>query len=249
MRRYLIIDELFKEGHVLNLENDSVGCCEKWLQAWDMIKALFEEGNAKDVFDLDSKYKWKQYPSNYVQYLEMELQNAGIEDKAYHRKRIDFCQEMLQWSGTDELLRSNTRIALAEAYYDIGDESGGEQLFKEWVREDPDCGWAYCGWSDCCRLDEGGIGNEKAEKILLAAYERSGLRDSEYVIERLITLYEEMSEEEKVKEFKKIYAELQRAEPKNSKIHRAAPAKSEKIGRNDPCPCGSGKKYKKCCEV
>jgi hypothetical protein len=22
---------------------------------------------------------------------------------------------------------------------------------------------------------------------------------------------------------------------------------SKKIGRNDPCPCGSGKKYKKCC--
>lgn len=22
---------------------------------------------------------------------------------------------------------------------------------------------------------------------------------------------------------------------------------SDKIGRNDPCPCGSGKKYKKCC--
>ena len=25
------------------------------------------------------------------------------------------------------------------------------------------------------------------------------------------------------------------------------PIKSNKIGRNDPCPCGSGKKYKKCC--
>ena len=23
---------------------------------------------------------------------------------------------------------------------------------------------------------------------------------------------------------------------------------TKKIGRNDPCPCGSGKKYKKCCE-
>lgn len=22
---------------------------------------------------------------------------------------------------------------------------------------------------------------------------------------------------------------------------------SEKVGRNDPCPCGSGKKYKQCC--
>ena len=21
-----------------------------------------------------------------------------------------------------------------------------------------------------------------------------------------------------------------------------------KVGRNDPCPCGSGKKYKRCCE-
>ncbi|WP_232279019.1 SEC-C metal-binding domain-containing protein [Geotalea uraniireducens] len=21
----------------------------------------------------------------------------------------------------------------------------------------------------------------------------------------------------------------------------------EKVGRNDPCPCGSGKKHKKCC--
>ncbi len=26
-----------------------------------------------------------------------------------------------------------------------------------------------------------------------------------------------------------------------------APAVSTKIGRNEPCPCGSGKKYKKCC--
>ena len=23
--------------------------------------------------------------------------------------------------------------------------------------------------------------------------------------------------------------------------------KKEKVGRNDPCPCGSGKKYKQCC--
>ena len=28
---------------------------------------------------------------------------------------------------------------------------------------------------------------------------------------------------------------------------KQAPAKSTKVGRNDMCPCGSGKKYKKCC--
>jgi preprotein translocase subunit SecA len=31
----------------------------------------------------------------------------------------------------------------------------------------------------------------------------------------------------------------------NSQVKREAP----KVGRNDPCPCGSGKKYKKCCGV
>jgi preprotein translocase subunit SecA len=37
-------------------------------------------------------------------------------------------------------------------------------------------------------------------------------------------------------------------------VARPAAARSEpraadgqKVGRNDPCPCGSGKKYKKCC--
>ena len=28
---------------------------------------------------------------------------------------------------------------------------------------------------------------------------------------------------------------------------KAKPKKSDKVGRNDPCPCGSGKKYKQCC--
>lgn len=41
--------------------------------------------------------------------------------------------------------------------------------------------------------------------------------------------------EDKRKEITKQYHE--------SLIFKAAP----KIGRNDPCPCGSGKKYKKCC--
>jgi hypothetical protein len=55
----------------------------------------------------------------------------------------------------------------------------------------------------------------------------------------------------------------QRAQKKEEKLYwntadAAAPAgyrfaergglvRTEKVGRNDPCPCGSGKKYKKCC--
>ena len=28
---------------------------------------------------------------------------------------------------------------------------------------------------------------------------------------------------------------------------KGPPVRVDKVGRNDPCPCGSGKKYKKCC--
>lgn len=36
--------------------------------------------------------------------------------------------------------------------------------------------------------------------------------------------------------------------PTYDENNKQIPAKSEsKVGRNDPCPCGSGKKYKKCC--
>jgi len=30
-------------------------------------------------------------------------------------------------------------------------------------------------------------------------------------------------------------------------LHDAPPQRTAKVGRNDPCPCGSGKKYKRCC--
>ena len=32
-----------------------------------------------------------------------------------------------------------------------------------------------------------------------------------------------------------------------NKAKKATPKRVKKIGRNEPCPCGSGKKYKNCC--
>lgn len=35
----------------------------------------------------------------------------------------------------------------------------------------------------------------------------------------------------------------------SSQLNRPVVRASPKVGRNDPCPCGSGKKYKKCCAI
>jgi tetratricopeptide (TPR) repeat protein len=242
-----MIDGMIQDGYASILENDYPGGCDKWLEAWEAIKELFAKGTAKDIFDLDSKYQWQQFPSNYVQDAEVEMHNAGVEDSIYHQKRITFCEELLQWSGTDELFTGNTRISMAEAYIELGDTGTAEQLYREWLQDDPEWGWGYIGWSDHYRFNFDGKRHEKAEEILLAGYAHEGLRDRIDVVARLKELYEEMNKPDKVKEYKKKFSELQRTEAEGSYYHKPAPVRAAKTGRNEPCPCGSGKKYKKCC--
>ncbi|MFH0779792.1 MAG: preprotein translocase subunit SecA [Parcubacteria group bacterium] len=48
-------------------------------------------------------------------------------------------------------------------------------------------------------------------------------------------------------QFKDPYAGAGHQDNQNSASQKTKNAAGEKVGRNDPCPCGSGKKYKKCC--
>ncbi len=50
-----------------------------------------------------------------------------------------------------------------------------------------------------------------------------------------------------LEEWENIFDESTRKELKKEYNRSKIVVKGEKIGRNDPCPCGSGKKYKKCC--
>lgn len=89
------------------------------------------------------------------------------------------------------------------------------------------------------------LGDKKAEEFFLRGYEMAG--DNKYdkarALERLIDFYRWQGMEEKVRASEEEYRRLTAPRPpKTGQV-----VKSKKIGRNDPCPCGSGKKYKKCC--
>ncbi len=51
--------------------------------------------------------------------------------------------------------------------------------------------------------------------------------------------------EQRHKELAKLYAQYRKKHPLHPVV--ATATKGAEVGRNDPCPCGSGKKYKKCC--
>ena len=65
---------------------------------------------------------------------------------------------------------------------------------------------------------------------------------------RFIELYIEMSRECRVRDNRgHDYYEMVALMAKRGQEKKAEPVKRIKIGRNEPCPCGSGKKYKNCC--
>jgi SEC-C motif-containing protein len=78
-------------------------------------------------------------------------------------------------------------------------------------------------------LTKGGPGDTEGTVEFEAAYERDGLKDVHHERARFR------------KEAGQWLYEDGDIVPKT--IVRAAP----KVGRNEPCPCGSGKKYKHCC--
>ena len=85
-------------------------------------------------------------------------------------------------------------------------------------------------------IDEGVIGNEQD---YLNYFHKPARKPPPFDI---LKVYEQLHREA-IQEAKRRAREAKREQT-------ARPAKTgsqPKIGRNEPCPCGSGKKYKKCC--
>ena len=127
----------------------------------------------------------------------------------------------------------------------------------------------YRAWAECYISRNDGASNDKAEKILLDGYTRGEPRDRYEMAANLISLYEDTGRPEMARKFEKLFHELGDSflELKEDRLYddeqlmfqrsglgigqddKSAPVKAVKIGRNVPCPCGSGKKFKKCCGV
>ncbi len=82
----------------------------------------------------------------------------------------------------------------------------------------------------------------------ILATEKGGADDDEGYVSFVAhyTANDQVCEHRELSYFKKIDGEWRFID---GKIDTGEPYRREepKVGRNDPCPCGSGKKYKKCC--
>ncbi len=238
--------------------------CTRWLDAWETMKQLMSENNIETIEALNSIYQWgTEVPSNFVQDLEMELHNAavfgkGSFDPIWCQKRIRYCEELIpHFTSGESMAIENTRRAIAESYGNMGDMDTAERLLLEWLSADPEWGWGYIGRAELYlfRKDRSEDDIAYVITILKQALEHD-VRNREIVMEWLGDAYGTSGDAVNMKRYhqESVAAQKQHVGDHPNRLLKGYSEKQEQVltyemkpGRNDPCPCGSGKKYKKCC--
>ena len=278
------LDDQMQAGYELLKSSGAVAGCRVWLEAWNDVLHLLDKAGIKSIEEFDDRFRGSESLFNWIQDLEDELWNAGLDDRQFLTARVAVCEEGLQRFRTDdELLTENRRRALAESYYELGETDKAESLYRDWLKLDPRWGWGWIGWSDCYRFTRTELRDwVRSEQILREGLAIADVRDRSDLAERLADLCEEQGRVEEAKEFrqqaKRSAAAMETSRSvssagtvlrKKTQINfggeglplselsnvaamvrgKSSPVSvgKNKVGRNDPCPCGSGKKFKKCC--
>lgn len=275
-----MLDDKMQAGYELRDAGDSAGACSIWLPAWKDVLHIIDKAGIESIGEFDYLFRGTEAVFNWIQDLQDELLNAGLEDRRFLAERVAVCEEGLKrFEAEDDLTTQNRRRALAESYFELGEISKADALFQESLKADPRWGWGWIGWSDCYRFTRTGpVEMNRAEELLREGLAIPEVRDRQYLVDRLADLYEEQGRVEEAAELGRHADSIRETHevgldgglirhkttmtfggeglPLNE-LPKAAddlrrgfsrPAVAgRKVGRNEPCPCGSGKKFKKCC--
>ena len=70
---------------------------------------------------------------------------------------------------------------------------------------------------------------------------------NETVVKTLLHIQKRNEDMERVNLVKKMITNINAAQNAGAEKSKPQVKSDKKVGRNDPCPCGSGRKYKQCC--
>lgn len=245
-------DKLVQNGYECFDEQKLEEGLNFWKEAWLLFLTIMEKQTKRIplivlIEELDYVYAIDAWLQDY----EMELGNA----KKYE-ERITFCQkvlEMFDWQDDDD---SCFLCGIGDSLFYEGKKEEAYSHYEKWLSKDPQNCDGINGF--CWILLENGD-TEKAYSVVrrvtwgVPCYADNSIlfmrakqladcvgkhEESEWYHQQL-DKFEESNKNWKMGE-DEIFDEF--TTPKQIPV-----VKAEKIYPNDPCPCGSGKKYKKCC--
>ena len=173
-----------------------------------------------------------------LEYVNHNLVKNKIKEKELEEKSVD---DIINYISDKIITEYNEKIKLlpSEIINEFEKVISLNVIDKYWMEQ----------ITTMSHLMEGIVLRQYAQDNPLRAYTMEGYDLYEKMlsnIDKFITLYLLKAEIRQNVERKQVVKPTgTNRSDETAKIHTKV--KKEKIGRNDPCPCGSGKKYKQCC--
>lgn len=244
-------DELVQHGYEAQEKRDEKQMISCWWEAWALFQKLMETAERKmSVSEVMESQHYKYPVDAWLQDLEMELGNAGE-----YEKRLEFCYrvlEMLDWTYDDG---DGFRCAVGEELYEAGKAEEGKAWFDNWLKKDPHNANVLNIYSWCLQKHEG---MEAAYHLIRREVNQSACTIHNHILfDRAKFLAQQLDQESDLRwietQQQSFRKSLEAADYHNDLYDdfcmpvQQPIVKETKIYPNDPCPCGSGRKYKKCC--
>ncbi len=245
-------DDLIQQGYECFEDQKAIEGLLFWNDAWNIFISIMEQIPERNTLyglmeDLDYAYSIDGWLQDY----EMELGNAGK-----HEERIAFCQkilEMFDWRDDDD---SCFQCGIGESLFSEGKITEAYEHYEKWLAEDPQNinGVNSFSW---ILFENGDV--ERAYKVIKrVTWGVSCYADNSILFLRAKHLAEYVGKNDESKWYQqqldKFEESIRKWETDEDAVFDEFTApkqipviKGKKIYPNDPCPCGSGKKYKKCC--
>ncbi len=253
------IEKYFEEAENLEWKRFKNKIVELEQQGFDvLINYCDREGGIKGNFYNDLK----------PHFLDVEYYLCVFQDHLAYLERWEKRLEVSKKIYFLEPENVNSKDLYAEVLLYWGYIDEGEKLYNETINDFPVEIWHAVHCADMFFLGYEGMklnkDFEKAEKYYLIAErrftEKINWEDRESIIQRLFDLYSQWGNKQKVEEYRKKRSEFERdyledagkyddfTDLSDIKIGSDTQfSHPKKVGRNESCPCGSGRKYKKCC--
>ena len=204
----------------------------------EILKSMYN--HVADIIEShldDSEHLGEEDVKDIIEYFNSNLLRKKIDEKFFEDKSVD---EIID--GITGLITSEYEEKIKEIPEEVTNEFEKvislNVIDKYWMEQ----------INTMAHLKEGIFLRQYAQDNPLRAYTEEGFElfdDMLENIDKYVTLYLLKAEIRQNIERKEVVKN--KSTNDNDTTRKGRTVKKEKIGRNDPCPCGSGKKYKQCC--
>ena len=213
----------------------------------DMIRSSVE-ANFDFCFGMDdvNEYKFDHFKNTYnglisdshnFEYTEEEL--AGIDKEAWKAELVD---EALKLYHSKDALFATIPGMAPDAMRKVEKKILLEEVDRHWMEhlEAMDDLKEYVGLNSYAQRDP--VAMYRLESADMFDEMIEDIKDC--TVRKVLSVVPRLSSTERTQTIKVIRSNQNNIAPTD----KPSPVRAQKkVGRNDPCPCGSGKKYKKCC--